>query len=62
MNMKDLNWMKIAGTATTVVGVGLTFANDWIAEKNLDTKISKKVEEAIAALNLTNDSHNGEES
>ena len=62
MNMKDLNWMKIAGTATTVVGVGLTFANDWIAEKNLDTKISKKVEEAIAALNLTNDSHTGEES
>ena len=62
MNMKDLNWMKIASTATTVVGVGLTFANDWIADKNLDTKISKKVEEAIAALNLTNDSYNGEES
>ena len=62
MNLKNVNWMKIAGTATTVVGVGLTFANDWIAEKNLDSKISKKVGEAIAALNLTNDSHTGEES
>ena len=62
MNLKNVNWMKIASTATTVVGVGLTFANDWIAEKNLDTKISKKVEEAIAALNLNNDSQKGEES
>ena len=58
----NLNAMKIASVATTVIGVGLTFANDWIAEKNLDTKISKKVEEAIAALNLNNDSHTGEES
>ena len=62
MNLKNVNWMKIAGTATTVVGVGLTFANDWIAEKNLDSKISKKVGEAIAALNLNNDSQKGEES
>ncbi len=62
MNMKDLNWMKIAGTATTVVGVGLTFANDWLAEKNLDSKISKKVEEAISKLNLNNDSKIDEES
>lgn len=62
MNMKDLNWMKIASTATTVVGVGLTLANDWIAEKNLDSKISKKVGEAIATLNLNNDSQKGEES
>ena len=59
---ENLNWMKIASTATAVVGVGLTLANDWIAEKNLDTKISKKVGEAIAALNLNNDSQKGEES
>ena len=58
----NLNWMKIASTATTVVGVGLTLTNDWIADKNLDAKITKKVEEAIAALNLNNDSHKGEES
>ena len=58
----NLNWMKIASTTTTVVGVGLTLANDWIADKNLDAKISKKVEEAIAALNLNNDSQKGEES
>ena len=62
MNLKNVNWMKIASTATTVVGVGLTLANDWIADKNLDMKISKKVEEAIAALNLNNDSQKGEES
>lgn len=62
MNLKNVNWMKIASTATTVVSVGLTFTNDWIAEKNLDSKISKKVEEAIAALNLTNYSQKGEES
>ena len=58
----NVNVMKIASVATTVIGVGLTLANDWIAEKNLDTKISKKVEEAIAALNLNNDSYKGEES
>ena len=58
----NLNVMKIASVATTVIGVGLTVANDWIAEKNLDTKISKKVEEAVAALNLNNDSQKGEES
>lgn len=58
----NLNWIKIASTTTTVVGVGLTLANDWIADKNLDLKISKKVEEAIAALNLNNDSQKGEES
>ena len=58
----NLNVMKIASVATTVIGVGLTFANDWIAEKNLDSKISKKVGEAIATLNLNNDSQKGEES
>ena len=62
MNLKNVNWMKIAGTATTVVGVGLTFANDWLAEKNLDSKISKKVEEAISKLNLNNDSNVDKES
>lgn len=63
MNVKNVNWMKIASVGTTVVGMGLTIANEWLAEKNLDTKISKKVEEAIAALNLNVDSNNnGEES
>ena len=62
MNLKNVNWMKIASVGTTVVGMGLTVANEWLAEKNLDTKISKKVEEAIAALNLNKDSKKGEES
>jgi len=58
----NLNVMKIASVATTVIGVGLTLTNDWLAEKHLDEKISKKVGEAIAALNLNNDSQKGEES
>ena len=62
MNLKNVNWMKIAGTATTVIGVGLTFANDWIAEKNLDTKIAKKVEEAVSKLNLSMNSNEDKES
>ena len=62
MNLKNVNWMKIAGTATTVIGVGLTFANDWIAEKNLDSKISKKVEEAVSKLNLSMNSNEDKES
>jgi len=62
MNLKGINWMKIASGATTVVGIGLTFANDWLAEKNLDAKITKKVEEKFSQLNLSIDSKEDKES
>lgn len=47
MNLKNVNWMKIAGTATTVVGVGLTFANDWIAERTLIQRFQRKLKKRL---------------
>lgn len=40
--------MKIAGIATTVIGMGVTLANEWISNKQLDTKIAEEVSKAVA--------------
>ena len=44
MNLKNVNWMKIALTATTVVNAGLTFATIGLLKIILVQIYSKKVQ------------------
>lgn len=40
--------ISVIGMAATAVGVLVTVASNWVSEKQMDAKISKKVAEAIA--------------
>ena len=43
--------LKIVKVAVTVIGVGVTLATNYFADKELDDKVSKKVAEALAKAN-----------
>lgn len=47
--MKD-TVMKIAKIALPVIGVGVTLASNYFADKDLDDKVTKKVSEALAEV------------
>lgn len=48
MNTKVL---KIVKVAVAVAGVGITLASNYLADKDLDDKVAKKVGEAFTKLN-----------
>jgi len=39
--------MKVIGISTTILGFGITLADNWINEKKMDDKISEKVKKAL---------------
>lgn len=45
MNAKVAKWIKLG---VSVVGVGVTLATNYFADKDLDSKVAKKVAEELA--------------
>ena len=43
--------IKIIGIATSIVGMGVSVAADWVGEKKMDITIEKKIAEALAKIN-----------
>lgn len=48
MNTKVLKVVKVV---VAVAGVGITLASNYLADKDLDDKVAKKVGEALAKVN-----------
>lgn len=45
------NVIKIIGFAATAIGMGATLVSNWVSEKQIDAKITEKVNEAVANIN-----------
>ena len=45
------NVLKAVKIAVAVAGVGVTLASNYFADKDLDSKVAKKVGEALAKAN-----------
>lgn len=43
--------IKILGMSATIMGIGVTLINDWVADKKLDKKIDEKINEALTKMN-----------
>lgn len=46
--------LKIAGIATTVLGMGITIVDGIVADRNLNNKVSEKVAEAMQNFKVEN--------
>jgi len=42
--------IKIIGIATSVIGMGVSVAAEWVGDKKMDLTIEKKVAEALAKM------------
>lgn len=42
--------IKILGIAATAIGMGATLITDWVNDKKMDEKITKKVTEAFTKI------------
>lgn len=48
--MKTEKLVKILSITTTVVGIGLSIASNWVSEKQMDITIEEKVREAMLEM------------
>lgn len=48
MNTKKNNWVKFIGLATTITGVAVSLASEYVNDKKMDEKIENKIDEALA--------------
>lgn len=47
----NTNLLKVVKVVVAVAGVGVTLASNYLEDKELDTKVAKKVGEALANMN-----------
>lgn len=47
---KKNNWIKILGVVTTIAGVVVSLASDYVNEQKMNERIEEKVGEALAKL------------
>ena len=48
--MKTEKLVKILSITTTVVGIGVSIASNWVSEKQMDITIEEKVREAMLEM------------
>lgn len=46
--MKKNNWIKTISLLTTVAGMLVTLASDWVCKKEIESEIEEKVREILA--------------
>ena len=51
INFNDEKVIKVVGVVTTLAGLGLSIAENILADKAMDRKISKKVSEQLSKTN-----------
>lgn len=51
INMNDEKVVKVIGVVTTVAGLGLSIAENILADKAMDRKIDKRVSEKLRRMN-----------
>jgi len=51
INFNDEKVVKVVGVVTTLAGLGLSIAENILADKAMDRKISKKVSEQLSKTN-----------
>ncbi len=51
INFNDEKVVKVVGVVTTLAGLGLSIAENILADKAMDRKISKKVSEQLSKAN-----------
>ena len=45
--------LRIIGTSATILGLGANLVSGWVADKQMDNKITEKVAEALANAKKT---------
>ena len=51
INFNDEKVIKVVGVVTTLAGLGLSIAEDVLADKAMDRKINKKISEQLSKRN-----------
>ena len=45
--MKNMNWVKMAGAAGTVLSIAATLISGWYSQKSMSEEIQRQVAEAL---------------
>ncbi|MDR0918111.1 MAG: hypothetical protein LBM93_02515 [Oscillospiraceae bacterium] len=45
-----MNFIKVIGIASTILGVGSTLVTEWVNDKKLDKKIAEQVAKALSEM------------
>ena len=49
--MKNIDWVKVAGAACTILGIAVSIASGIVEDKKLDAKIDEKLQQKLTEMN-----------